>query len=224
MDLHPSSVDLIANHLQVVWNDAVVAARVLAATARVWPAAISMPTNTNRPTTREARAALAERRHAAARVRQRERMEQQWAAERSHAWVMVGSFRRCACCLARDSGALLACPGFPAAMLEWAARARGQRHALSVGVLHEGASTLDTEVLPCLFCRRCGAWTSAALQQRRGLLLEACRSLPARAGTEVLRRLERGLHPKPGFRPPLFSLCRSLPPQLLGPAERGGVG
>ena len=46
----------------------------------------------------------------------------------------------------------------------------------------------------------------AALQLRRGLQLMQCRRVAGRAGQEVLRRLERGLHPKPGLRPARFTL------------------
>ena len=193
VDLHPSEADAVRTHLQTVWQDATTAARVLAATASIWPAAVPLPSNEERPTSREARAVVAEnlarRRREAADAKHSARAAKQAAAASTHTWIQVGSFTRCAACLGRESADLDECAGFPEAMLRWIQQARSFEQALALGVLHD-RNTGDGEVLPCLFCRSCGAWTSAALQQRRGLLLSQCRRVAARAGCPS-RRVSR---------------------------------
>ena len=87
--------------------------------------------------------------------------------------------------------------------------AASQGHALSQGVLHSGGGAQGDE-LSLLACTRCGAWTTAAAQRSKGLLLRPCMGVPSAAGRDVLSRLRRGLHPKSGLSPPLVGLWRPV--------------
>ena len=112
----------------------------------------------------------------------------------------------CALCLATDGPEAGAadCPGWCARLEGWVQAAASQGHTLQCGLLHTQRGQESADDLPIAFCARCGAWATAARRGARAKLLGPCAG-PTRAGREVLARLGRGLHPKPGYDPPYFA-------------------
>ena len=211
--LNPLPSNMVEDIIETIWRQARIACRVLAEATILWPAAVPSVPRSMRPTTRGARQQQAqraqERRAATTSARRSQQQQERQTIDASHRWVQCGVVERCAhchCVRRTDARTMVHCPGIPEVLSLWAAQARDCDHSLAVAALCQRGTPGDTVAL--IVCIRCGAWSTAASQRKKSLLLRPCRRAPSRAGAEVLARVRRGLHPKPGYEPPLITLWR----------------
>ena len=199
--LHTALDARVAKQQSRVLADAEVVCRVLAKTTLLWPAAQRRASHAQRESTRQGREEAVQERRAAAQVHAAQRALDRERRHASHRWCSVGRSRRCGRCLLVESADMEECAGESASLQAWTQLARGRGHRLLTGALHGDHALGD---LPIVSCTACGAWTTAMGAPRFSKLLAPCTRRPTAAGAQVLARLERGVHPKPGRSPPLF--------------------
>ena len=198
---HPQPSAAERAEVSQAWEDALATCQVLARATLLWPAASGKDRQArwNRATTRRGRLLEAQTKRARRAEERRLRAQHAWS---THAWINVGSSFRCAACLCLCTGRrhqVEPCPGPPARLAGRLDAAPALGHRIFCGFLGErdGRGALQRLYM----CISCGAWTTAAVQPRCRLWAQ-CQGHTTEAAAQALRRVRRGLHPKPGRRPP----------------------
>ena len=200
--LHDPMDDALAIHMRRVWRDAQTACVVLAKSTRLWPAAAELRPREDRPTTRLAREHRVRGRDDRLAAERDRKARLQSQAEKSHVWAQCGGRQRCRLCLAFRAQGVPLCSGVATDWIACIQDAQALGHHMERFALHDSGGV---DVIPMVACSACGAWSSCSAVATKSLFRQPCKHRPSRAGDEVLKRLARGLHPKPGRDPPLAS-------------------